>query len=75
VRLFSSDSNTRLRGTPGVGYGLVGAILLGVGGAVLEDAMGSDWLTFFGVTAIGAGLVGIIAGGVGIGVHSVSRRD
>lgn len=42
---------------------------------MLEDAMGSDWLTFFGVTAIGAGLVGIIAGGVGIGMQSVSRRD
>ena len=49
-------------GNPGAGYGLAGALLLGIGGAMLEDAMGSDWLTFFGVTAIGAGLVGIIAG-------------
>ena len=62
-------------GTPGIAYGLLGAILLGIGGAMLEDAMGSDWLTFFGVTAIGAGLVWIIAGGVALGMRSVGRRD
>ncbi|NYJ01910.1 hypothetical protein HNR19_002931 [Nocardioides thalensis] len=62
-------------GTPGVAYGLLGAILLGIGGAMLEDAMGSDWLTFFGVTSLGAGLVGIIAGGVALGTQALTRRD
>ena len=62
-------------GPPGIAYGLLGAVLLGIGGAMLEDAMGSDWLTFLGVTAIGAGLVGIIAGGVILGLHGFGRRD
>lgn len=50
-------------------YALVGVVLFGLGGMTLEDAMGSDWLTFVGFTCVGSGLVGIVAGGVSLGAR------
>ncbi len=54
-------------------YGLIGIALFVVGGMMLEDAMGSDWLTFAGLLAVGGGLLGIVVSGVSVGMHTRNR--
>jgi hypothetical protein len=61
-------------GVAGRIYAVAGIALFVIGGMVLEDAMGSDGLTLFGLVCLASGLVGIIAGGVSVGTRSRRPR-
>lgn len=54
-------------------YGCPGIALFVIGGMLLEDSYGDDWLTFLGLLAVGAGLVGIITAGVAAGMQHRGR--
>ena len=61
--------------SPALIYGLPGIALFVIGGMMLEDSFGDDWLTFLGLLAVAAGLLGIITAGVAVGGRFHDHRN